>query len=115
MEVKRAGGVAAILGNPFNEIKVTPYLDPTTVVFSYSLATILTYIRTEKNPMATLVPGNTLIGTKPAPVMASFTSKGPNVVDPNILKVTEYFTVCWCIEVKTLFLKNTFTLNCSRI
>ncbi|XP_015065290.1 subtilisin-like protease SBT5.6 [Solanum pennellii] len=86
MEVKRAGGVAAILGNPFNEIKVTPYLDPTTVVFSYSLATILTYIRTEKNPMATLVPGNTLIGTKPAPVMASFTSKGPNIVDPNILK-----------------------------
>ncbi|KAL3345027.1 hypothetical protein AABB24_024135, partial [Solanum stoloniferum] len=86
MEVKRAGGVAAILGNPFNEIQVTPFLDPTTVVFSYSLATILTYIRTEKNPMATLVPGNTLIGTKPAPVMASFTSKGPNVVDPNILK-----------------------------
>ncbi|XP_055804673.1 subtilisin-like protease SBT5.6 [Solanum dulcamara] len=86
MEVKRAGGVAAILGNPFNEIQVTPFLDPTTVVFSYSLNTILTYIRTEKYPMATLLPGNTLIGTKPAPVMASFTSKGPNIVDLNILK-----------------------------
>ncbi|KAH0696920.1 hypothetical protein KY289_014402 [Solanum tuberosum] len=86
MEVERAGGVAAILENQFNEIQVTPFLDPTTVVFSYSLNTLLTYIRTEKNPMATLVPGDTLIGTKPAPVMASFTSKGPNVVDPNILK-----------------------------
>ncbi|KAK4710911.1 hypothetical protein R3W88_005424 [Solanum pinnatisectum] len=86
MEVKRAGGVAAILGNLFNEIQVMPFLDPTTVVFSYSLITIMTYIRTETYPMATLVPGNTLIGTKPAPVMASFTSKGPNVVDPNILK-----------------------------
>ncbi|CAN4105711.1 unnamed protein product [Withania somnifera] len=71
MEVKRAGGVAAILGNPFSEIQVTPLLDPTTV---------------KKNPMATLLPGNTLIGTKPAPVMAPFSSKGPNVVDPNILK-----------------------------
>ncbi|PHT56154.1 hypothetical protein CQW23_04640 [Capsicum baccatum] len=86
MEVKRAGGVAAILGNTFNEIQVTPFLDPTTVVFSYSLTTIQKYIQTEKNPMATLLPGNTLIGTKPAPVMAPFTSKGPNRVDPNILK-----------------------------
>ncbi|KAM3251202.1 subtilisin-like protease SBT5.6 [Capsicum annuum] len=86
MEVKRAGGVAAILGNTFNEIQVTPFLDPTTVVFSYSLTTIQKYIETEKNPMATLLPGNTLIGTKPAPVMAPFTSKGPNRVDPNILK-----------------------------
>ncbi|MCD7466779.1 hypothetical protein HAX54_003796 [Datura stramonium] len=86
MEVKRAGGVAAILGNTFNEITVTPFLDPTTVAFSYGLNTILTYIRSEKNPMATLLPGKTLIGTKPAPVMAPFSSKGPNIVDPNILK-----------------------------
>ncbi|KAM3284812.1 hypothetical protein P3S67_023611 [Capsicum chacoense] len=86
MEVKRAGGVAAILGKTSNEIQVTPFLDPTTVVFSYSLTTIQKYIQTEKNPMATLLPGNTLIGTKPAPVMAPFTSKGPNRVDPNILK-----------------------------
>lgn len=87
MEVKRAGGVAAILGTPFNEIQVTPFLDSTTVAFSYGLNTIRTYIQTEKNPMATLLPGQTLIGTKPAPVMAPFTSKGPNIVDPNILKV----------------------------
>ncbi|XP_009604279.1 subtilisin-like protease SBT5.6 [Nicotiana tomentosiformis] len=86
MEVKRAGGVAAILGTPFNEIQVTPFLDSTTVAFSYGLHTIRTYIQTEKNPMATLLPGQTLIGTKPAPVMAPFTSKGPNIVDPNILK-----------------------------
>uniref|UniRef100_A0A1S3ZCN9 Subtilisin-like protease SBT5.6 n=1 Tax=Nicotiana tabacum TaxID=4097 RepID=A0A1S3ZCN9_TOBAC len=86
MEVKRAGGVAAILGTPFNEIQVTPFLDSTTVAFSYGLNTIRTYIQTEKNPMATLLPGQTLIGTKSAPVMAPFTSKGPNIVDPNILK-----------------------------
>ncbi|XP_049386208.1 subtilisin-like protease SBT5.6 [Solanum stenotomum] len=86
MEVKRAGGVAAILGNSFSEIQVTPFLNPATVTFLDGLNTLLTYILTEKHPTATLVPGNTMIGTKPAPVMAPFSSKGPNVVDPNILK-----------------------------
>ncbi|KAH0696931.1 hypothetical protein KY290_014348 [Solanum tuberosum] len=82
MEVKRAGGVAAILGNPFNEIQVIPFLNPATVTFLDGLNTLLT----EKHPTATLVPGNTMIGTKPAPVIAPFSSKGQNVVDPNILK-----------------------------
>ncbi|KAJ8545373.1 hypothetical protein K7X08_017956 [Anisodus acutangulus] len=86
MEVKRAGGVATILGTSFNEIQVSSFLDSTTVAFSYGLNTIQTYIQNEKIPMATLLPGNTLIGTKPAPVMAPFSSKGPNIVDPNILK-----------------------------
>ncbi|XP_055805549.1 subtilisin-like protease SBT5.6 [Solanum dulcamara] len=86
MEVNRAGGVAAILLNPFNEIQVIPFLDPTTVAFLDGINTILAYIRSEKNPMATLLPGKTLIGTKPAPVMAPFSSKGPNLIDPNILK-----------------------------
>ncbi|XP_060195680.1 subtilisin-like protease SBT5.6 [Lycium barbarum] len=86
MEVKRAGGVAAILATRFSEIQVTPFMYPTTVAFSDGLNTIRKYIQTEKNPMATLLPGSTLIGTKPAPVMALFSSKGPNSVDPNILK-----------------------------
>ncbi|PHU26000.1 hypothetical protein BC332_04332 [Capsicum chinense] len=88
MEVKRAGGVAAILPltNTSTEIQVTPFLYPTTVVFLDGGITILTYIRSEKNPTATLLPGKTLIGTKPAPVMAPITSKGPNRIDPNILK-----------------------------
>ncbi|WMV15720.1 hypothetical protein MTR67_009105 [Solanum verrucosum] len=86
LEVKRAGGVAAILGNQFNQIQVIPFLNPTTVTFLDGLNTLLTYILTEKHPTATLVPGNTKIGTNSAPVMAPFSSKGPNVVDPNILK-----------------------------
>ncbi|PHT56155.1 hypothetical protein CQW23_04641 [Capsicum baccatum] len=88
MEVKRAGGVAAILPltNTSTEIQVTPFLYPTTVAFLDGGITILTYIQSEKNPTATLLPGKTLIGTKPAPVMAPLTSKGPNRIDPNILK-----------------------------
>ncbi|KAK4710923.1 hypothetical protein R3W88_005436 [Solanum pinnatisectum] len=50
MEVKRAGGVAAILGISFNEIQVIPFLNPATVTFLDGLNTLLTYILTEKHP-----------------------------------------------------------------
>ncbi|XP_031129448.1 subtilisin-like protease SBT5.6 [Ipomoea triloba] len=85
-EVQRAGGAATILGNLYNEIAVNAFLHPTTVVFSYGLIAILKYISNDENPMATLLPGETVVGTKPAPVMAPFTSVGPNTIEPNILK-----------------------------
>ncbi|PHU26003.1 hypothetical protein BC332_04335 [Capsicum chinense] len=44
---------------------------------SDSLVNCYNLYSTEKNPMATLLPGNTLIGTRPATLMALFTSKGP--------------------------------------
>nr|GLL30306.1 subtilisin-like protease SBT5.6 [Ipomoea trifida] len=85
-EVQRAGGAAAILVRQYNEIAVNAFLHPTTVVFSYGLIAILKYISNNENPMATLLPGETVLGTKPAPVMAPFTSVGPNIIEPNILK-----------------------------
>ncbi|XP_019166774.1 PREDICTED: subtilisin-like protease SBT5.6 [Ipomoea nil] len=85
-EVQRAGGAATILGSPYNEIQVQAFLHPTTIVFGYELNTIVKYIRSDENPMATLLPGETVLGTKPAPVMAPFTSLGPNIIEPNILK-----------------------------
>nr|GLL40054.1 subtilisin-like protease SBT5.6 [Ipomoea trifida] len=85
-EVQRAGGAATIQLSPFNEIQVRAFLHPTTVVFSYEFKAILEYIRTDKNPTATLLPGETVLGVKPAPVMAPFTSRGPNSIEPNILK-----------------------------
>nr|GMD52681.1 subtilisin-like protease SBT5.6 [Ipomoea batatas] len=85
-EVQRAGGVATIQLSPFNEIEVRAFLHPTTVVFSYEFEAILEYIRTDENPTATLLPGETVLGVKPAPVMAPFTSSGPNSIEPNILK-----------------------------
>ncbi|XP_019166771.1 PREDICTED: subtilisin-like protease SBT5.6 isoform X2 [Ipomoea nil] len=85
-EVQRAGGAATILRRQYNEIQVQAFLHPTTVVFGYELITIVKYIRSDENPMATLLPGETVLGTKPAPVMAPFTSVGPNIIEPNILK-----------------------------
>ncbi|XP_019173357.1 PREDICTED: subtilisin-like protease SBT5.6 [Ipomoea nil] len=85
-EVQRAGGAATIQLSPFDEIQVQAFLSPTTVVFNYEFNEILKYIRTDVNPTATLLPGETVLGAKPAPVMAPFSSRGPNTVEPNILK-----------------------------
>ncbi|XP_011102273.1 subtilisin-like protease SBT5.6 [Sesamum indicum] len=88
LEVQRAGGVATVLGNVFDGIGVIgrPYLIPGTVVPSNQTLGIYNYIATHLNPTATLTPAKTLIGTKPAPFMAAFTSRGPNFIEPNILK-----------------------------
>ena len=39
----------------------------------------------------------TLFGRKPAPVMASFSSRGPNQVQPYILKVLLYTWICYIL------------------
>ncbi|THG03081.1 hypothetical protein TEA_026153 [Camellia sinensis var. sinensis] len=88
LEVKRVQGIGFILQNPENGIGilVDAHVLPGTTVFSNDSTTILNYIRTSKNPMATLVPPETVLNSKPAPFMASFSSMGPNGLEPNILK-----------------------------
>uniref|UniRef100_A0A2N9I082 Subtilisin-like protease SBT5.6 n=1 Tax=Fagus sylvatica TaxID=28930 RepID=A0A2N9I082_FAGSY len=89
IEVKRAGGAGFILGNsPADgaELVCDPHVLPATAVTYDSAIKILEYINSTKNPMTFIKPGKTLLHTKPAPVMAQFTSRGPNVIDPNILK-----------------------------
>lgn len=89
IEVKRAGGVGFILGNtPENgfDLPADPHLLPATAVSSEDVTKIRNYIKSTKKPMATIIPGRTVLHAKPAPFMASFTSRGPNIIDPNILK-----------------------------
>lgn len=90
LEVKRAGGAAVILGNlPLNgaEISVDAYVLPGTAVIANNTEIILGYINSTSKPLAQIVPAKTVLGTKPAPFMAAFSSRGPNVLNPNILKV----------------------------
>lgn len=47
--------------------------------------TILTYMNSTKNPTAMLSP-TTVVGVKPAPKIASFSSRGPSITHPQILK-----------------------------
>ncbi|KAF5947545.1 hypothetical protein HYC85_013502, partial [Camellia sinensis] len=88
LEVKRVQGIGFILQNPENGIGilVDAHVLPGTTIFSNDSTTILNYIRTSKNPMATFVSPETVLNSKPAPFMASFSSIGPNGLEPNILK-----------------------------
>ncbi|XP_015876634.1 subtilisin-like protease SBT5.6 isoform X2 [Ziziphus jujuba] len=89
IEVKRAGGVGFILGNiPAGgaEIASDVHVLPATTVNHTDAIRILEYINSTQHPIATIIPAKTVPHTKPAPLMAAFSSRGPNVMDPNILK-----------------------------
>ncbi|KAF7840385.1 subtilisin-like protease SBT5.6 [Senna tora] len=89
LEVKRAGGVGFILGNNQtfgNDVPSDLHFIPATGVSYENALKLLDYIHSSPNPKALVLPGTTLLNTKPAPSMASFSSRGPNVVDPFILK-----------------------------
>ncbi|KAE8710446.1 Subtilisin-like protease SBT1.7 [Hibiscus syriacus] len=44
------------------------------------------YARSDPNPTAALVFGGTVLYVKPSPIVAAFSSRGPNMVTPQILK-----------------------------
>ncbi|KAG9149794.1 hypothetical protein Leryth_025683 [Lithospermum erythrorhizon] len=88
-EVKRAGGAGFILGNSKangEELAADSHLLPATAVTYTNAVKILSYINSTKTPKAYIVPGKTMLHRKPAPFMASFTSRGPNSISPDILK-----------------------------
>lgn len=87
--VQQAGGVGMILANAEvngDELTADSHLLPATIVGYQSGIEIKTYIAQSPNPTATLVFSGTVLGIKPAPVMASFSSRGPNLANPEILK-----------------------------
>ncbi|KAK1353819.1 hypothetical protein POM88_052184 [Heracleum sosnowskyi] len=84
-----AGAVAMILANndlSGNEIIADPHVLPAShITYSDGLA-VYQYIKSTKSPVAYLTRPTTQFGTKPAPFMAAFSSTGPNLVTPEILK-----------------------------
>ncbi|PNX98976.1 subtilisin-like protease-like protein [Trifolium pratense] len=59
---------------------------PATVVRTKHAATILQYINSTSNPVATILPTSIVIDYKPAPIVATFSSRGPSSLSKNILK-----------------------------
>ncbi|CAL0301279.1 unnamed protein product [Lupinus luteus] len=106
LEVQRAGGVGFILGNNEkygNDVPFDPHFIPATGVSYENVFKIIQYIQSSPNPMAHFLPGKTVLKAKPAPSMASFSSRGPNVIDPYILKpdITApgvYILAAWTAE-----------------
>lgn len=88
-EVKRAGGAAMILmndeANGFSTSADVHVLPATHVSYDAGLK-IKAYINSTATPTATILFKGTIIGNSQAPSVASFSSRGPNLVSPVILK-----------------------------
>nr|KYP46309.1 Subtilisin-like protease [Cajanus cajan] len=59
---------------------------PVTEISSIDATTILQYVNSTRNPVATILPTFSVIDFKPAPMIPSFSSKGPSSLSKNILK-----------------------------
>ncbi|KAK6158084.1 hypothetical protein DH2020_005398 [Rehmannia glutinosa] len=87
--VKDAGGAAMILANDavggYNVIGDTHVIPAAHVSYAAGQK-IKAYVNSTSTPTATIVFKGTIIGTKSAPMVASFSSRGPSLATPGILK-----------------------------
>ncbi|KAL6496462.1 hypothetical protein OROGR_029720 [Orobanche gracilis] len=87
--VMKAGGVGMILLNTEesgDEMVADSHLLPAVLVGKKIGDQIRRYVMTDKKPTAVLSFGGTTLNVKPAPMVAAFSSRGPNTVTPEILK-----------------------------
>lgn len=87
--VKDAGGVGLILANTAEsgeELVADSHLIPAVAVGRKMGDVIREYVKKEERPTAVLSFGGTVLGVRPSPVVAAFSSRGPNLVTPQILK-----------------------------
>ncbi|XVF39833.1 hypothetical protein PTKIN_Ptkin01aG0063900 [Pterospermum kingtungense] len=87
--VKAGGGLGMILANTdaFGEDLVgDAHLLPSAAVGQKTGDAIRKYVSSDHNPTAIIGPGTTKLGVQPSPVVAAFSSRGPNIITPAILK-----------------------------
>ncbi|XP_077240675.1 subtilisin-like protease SBT1.5 [Tasmannia lanceolata] len=87
--VKEAGGAGMILANVSPEgdgMVADAHVLPAALIGQQAGYDVHNYIRNTKDPKATFVFHGTQLNVRPAPVVASFSSRGPNYVSPHIMK-----------------------------
>ncbi|TKY75266.1 CO(2)-response secreted protease [Spatholobus suberectus] len=85
--VKAVGGIGLVHITDDNGVLASNYGDfPVTVISSKDGVTILQYINSTSNPVATILPTATVLDYKPAPLVPNFSSRGPSTLSSNILK-----------------------------
>lgn len=87
--VRNAGGVGMIMANGVFDgegLVADCHVLPATAVGAIGGDEIRKYISSSSNPTATIDFRGTRLGVRPAPVVASFSARGPNPETPEILK-----------------------------
>uniref|UniRef100_A0A0E0JMY1 Subtilisin-like protease n=1 Tax=Oryza punctata TaxID=4537 RepID=A0A0E0JMY1_ORYPU len=89
MVVKQAGGIGMVLcndaGNGDDVIADTHLIAAAHVSYSQCI-NLFNYLGSTHNPVGYITASGDRLGVKPAPVMAAFSSRGPNPITPQILK-----------------------------
>ncbi|XP_031494929.1 subtilisin-like protease SBT1.7 [Nymphaea colorata] len=89
LAVRASGGVGVILAGveeDGSQLQAEAHFLPTVTVSSKNGDEILRYILSNPRPRVTIMTGRTRVGVRPSPVIASFSSRGPNSITPQILK-----------------------------
>lgn len=89
VEVKNSGGAAMILLNQEEDgftIEADAHVLPVSQVSHTATIKIKSYMNSTKNPIAKIVFKGTVITDEFSPSIASFSSRGPNIASPGILK-----------------------------
>ncbi|XP_072955848.1 subtilisin-like protease SBT1.7 [Typha angustifolia] len=87
--VREAGGAGMVLANTAangEELVADAHLLPATGVGEKAGNAIRAYVLSDPAPTATIAFGGTKVGVQPSPVVAAFSSRGPNAITPEILK-----------------------------
>ncbi|KAG0559501.1 hypothetical protein KC19_10G110000 [Ceratodon purpureus] len=88
-EVQAVGGAGMILTNTALEgesIRADAHYLPSSHVGARAGSTILTYMNANPSPVGKFQFVGSQLGVKPAPMVASFSSRGPNSLTPQVLK-----------------------------
>ncbi|XP_076928694.1 subtilisin-like protease SBT1.7 [Bidens hawaiensis] len=89
MVVKAAGGAGMILANTaylLKELELDLQVLPTVVVNNIAHDAIKKYIASNHNSKAKFTFQGTKLGVHPSPIVAKFSSRGPNPLTPHLLK-----------------------------
>lgn len=87
--VKAAGGLGMVLANTAangEELVADAHLLPATSVGEKNGDEIKSYLSKDPNPTVTILFEGTKVGIQPSPVVAAFSSRGPNTITPQVLK-----------------------------
>ncbi|CAA7393564.1 unnamed protein product [Spirodela intermedia] len=87
--VKAAGGLGMVLSNTAingEELVADAHILPAAAVGEKMGNAIRSYALSDPAPTATIVFAGTKVGVQPSPVVAAFSSRGPNAITPGILK-----------------------------
>ncbi|XAR61627.1 Tripeptidyl-peptidase II [Bertholletia excelsa] len=86
-EVQNQGGIGAILVDNQPTFKASTYGSfPVSVIPTSNASDLLKYLNSTSNPVGTIIPTVTVKNFKPAPVVASFSSRGPSYATNRLLK-----------------------------